>query len=106
MTRRPPKSTLFPYTTLFRSRAPARPLRPHGHLRAPVLGDGVRGPGRELGARAVRVARVREAPPSDDEDPPEVCGGPGRVRAGALQPDRVRPRGVRPPRPRGGRARR
>src|SRR3712207_8154109 len=27
MIRRPPRSTLFPYTTLFRSRAAARPLR-------------------------------------------------------------------------------
>src|SRR2546425_8935966 len=26
MIRRPPRSTLFPYTTLFRSRAPQRPL--------------------------------------------------------------------------------
>jgi len=26
MIRRPPRSTLFPYTTLFRSRAPALPL--------------------------------------------------------------------------------
>src|SRR2546430_7726833 len=35
MIRRPPRSTLFPYTTLFRSRA--------GHLRQPVRGDGLRG---------------------------------------------------------------
>src|SRR5256885_2969748 len=28
MIRRPPRSTLFPYTTLFRSRRPARPRRP------------------------------------------------------------------------------
>src|SRR5258708_33955603 len=27
MIRRPPRSTLFPYTTLFRSRSPARPTR-------------------------------------------------------------------------------
>src|SRR5437660_3295260 len=32
MIRRPPRSTLFPYTTLFRSqRPPARPLPPHRH---------------------------------------------------------------------------
>src|SRR4051812_50006255 len=28
MIRRPPRSTLFPYTTLFRSRVPQRPLLP------------------------------------------------------------------------------
>src|SRR5258708_12345994 len=33
MIRRPPRSTLFPYTTLFRSLAPATLTRPHG---APV----------------------------------------------------------------------
>src|SRR4051812_49794089 len=32
MIRRPPRSTLFPYTTLFRSRIPARPLRRDGFL--------------------------------------------------------------------------
>src|ERR1035438_10434003 len=40
MIRRPPRSTLFPYTTLFRSIHPDRPARPQGapagwRLRAP-----------------------------------------------------------------------
>src|SRR2546429_6318842 len=35
MIRRPPRSTLFPYTTLFRSR-PRRPLRRHPGRRAAV----------------------------------------------------------------------
>src|SRR3712207_8857535 len=39
MIRRPPRSTLFPYTTLFRSHA----LRPRRRQRK--LGDGVRPPG-------------------------------------------------------------
>src|SRR3712207_7926758 len=50
MIRRPPRSTLFPYTTLFRSPA-ARPRhlgggRPRGHGRGPVpvLLDPARGP--------------------------------------------------------------
>src|SRR3712207_8256321 len=34
MIRRPPRSTLFPYTTLFRSALPAPALRQHGRLRA------------------------------------------------------------------------
>src|SRR5256885_8729137 len=29
MIRRPPRSTLFPYTTLFRSRSPDRPVHPN-----------------------------------------------------------------------------
>src|SRR5688572_32357982 len=32
MIRRPPRSTLFPYTTLFRSPAIRRPLVRHGHV--------------------------------------------------------------------------
>src|SRR3989454_4705090 len=47
MIRRPPRSTLFPYTTLFRSRAGERARRPRGELR-PVAARG-RGPrGRDL----------------------------------------------------------
>src|SRR3712207_6987512 len=38
MIRRPPRSTLFPYTTLFRSR---RPRRVGVRLRSAHLGDGV-----------------------------------------------------------------
>src|SRR2546426_9080819 len=38
MIRRPPRSTLFPYTTLFRSHPPPRDLlrRPHGRNEGPV----------------------------------------------------------------------
>src|SRR3712207_7278163 len=46
MIRRPPKSTLFPYTTLFRSlrlRAPTRPIHPVRHPFAPHP-RGVRAP--------------------------------------------------------------
>src|SRR5688572_32403074 len=35
MLRRPPRSTLFPYTTLFRSSASPPPLRPLQRLRRP-----------------------------------------------------------------------
>src|SRR5258708_22769001 len=37
MIRRPPRSTLFPYTTLFRSRLRQRPDRQHGSQSAPLL---------------------------------------------------------------------
>src|SRR5712671_6740398 len=36
MIRRPPRSTLFPYTTLFRSRRTECPLGPSGHRRIDV----------------------------------------------------------------------
>src|SRR5689334_24470838 len=61
MIRRPPRSTLFPYTTLFRSDADRRlaalrrdppPIRRHRHLRRRVL-------------RLRRVARGEEAPRGD-----------------------------------------
>src|SRR3712207_8810241 len=69
MIRRPPRSTLFPYTTLFRSR---RRLQRRARLGGPVAGQvGGRGPlghaaGRRLGDRRVhlqgrRVPRARGA---------------------------------------------
>src|SRR5438093_4506445 len=36
MIRRPPRSTLFPYTTLFRSRAPPRARDHHGDAAPPI----------------------------------------------------------------------
>src|SRR3712207_9442727 len=51
MIRRPPRSTLFPYTTLFRSWRSPSGLR--GHRRAPLV---VGGP--ELEPAAVRLGRV------------------------------------------------
>src|SRR2546430_5427743 len=46
MIRRPPRSTLFPYTTLFRSRSRSRP--------APADGDGPARPGDQPDHRAER----------------------------------------------------
>src|SRR2546430_10019760 len=61
MIRRPPRSTLFPYTPLFRSRWRARGDDcvpgdvPHGLLaRAQALARGIRGTGRAGPRRAVR----------------------------------------------------
>src|SRR2546426_6959260 len=56
MIRRPPRSTLFPYTTLFRSRAP--------HQRAQ---RGVRSCRGRCGAPCVRRGRPRGRPPRDGE---------------------------------------
>src|SRR2546430_10881905 len=41
MIRRPPRSTLFPYTTLFRSRVERRPREPEAERIGRRLGDGV-----------------------------------------------------------------
>src|SRR3712207_7569828 len=67
MIRRPPRSTLLPYTTLFRSRpdAPARAaalrLVGRGDVRHPVLGRGATPPAR--GGRAAGP-RAGGAPPA------------------------------------------
>src|SRR5207302_7230816 len=53
--RRPPRSTLFPYTTLFRSRADARPERQR-RLREPQeAGDARAGAGRPARCRRGRT---------------------------------------------------
>src|SRR5690242_20970166 len=53
MIRRPPRSTLFPYTTLFRSQASARfaravPIDPVPRPRRPDLGQEIRIPAHDL----------------------------------------------------------
>src|SRR5687768_18319807 len=57
MLRRPPRSTLFPYTTLFRSRA--RRLRALGRLRGEEGGADRRGPPRGAALRAPLAALRR-----------------------------------------------
>src|SRR3712207_9181537 len=83
MRRRPPRSTLFPYTTLFRSLVgdPSAPRggAPHGVARAPVGGHATGGPAAGLsrrravrppggGAGARESARL-EHPGVHDHDP-------------------------------------
>src|SRR5438034_1523014 len=46
MIRRPPRSTLFPYTTLFRSRRDRRPARCSRRRASPRSWSGARPPGR------------------------------------------------------------
>src|SRR3712207_7509925 len=58
MIRRPPRSTLFPYTTLFRSRLVV--LRAHDGVFACVVG-------RASGFRAVVLVRIREGAARDPE---------------------------------------
>src|SRR5256885_11949527 len=56
MIRRPPRSTLFPYTTLFRSRVQPNPLRRRRDRRTPRL----RARGRARRARRIRSRRSEE----------------------------------------------
>src|SRR5260370_14266699 len=82
MIRRPPRSTLFPYTTLFRSAIPHdRARRAHARTvvprrqEAPALRlrrDGPRAGGREAGARAQVHPR-----PSRPRDPATPIAIPG-----------------------------
>src|SRR3712207_9271744 len=81
MIRRPPRSTLFPYTTLFRSRAPARP-RAIRLLYRLLLGDALllpadRGPEDQL--PPVLAARYRE--PGLDEWQLPRAGAQNATRA-------------------------
>src|SRR3712207_9373867 len=78
MIRRPPRSTLFPYTTLFRSGVDLRPLSSHAHDSPPVFD----GKGSELlvgshdlraPVRAYVVVVVISLPVLPD-DPGEVVG--------------------------------
>src|SRR3712207_7454801 len=59
MIRRPPRSTLFPYTTLFRSEVPGGPAE-HVGLTRPLVaaGVGVGGAGRGQRVREQRLLRL------------------------------------------------
>src|SRR6478672_4945531 len=60
MIRRPPRSTLFPYTTLFRSRGASRPCRRRGARRVARLGPAARSEEHtsELQSRSDLVCRL------------------------------------------------
>src|SRR3712207_9143418 len=86
MIRRPPRSTLFPYTTLFRSRAGAEPRR------CVVVGL-VAGAQRACARRAIRAAAGAHRGGADTggaRPGGAACVGPGRTprRAGPALRDR------------------
>src|SRR3990167_6553213 len=108
MIRRPPRSTLFPYTTLFRSCAVLLRCGPDSGTRCPVQGPGpggrrprtgtrlnegishaLRGPGRR-GARRIRpglTPALRPAsPPATDRPCAAPCAAEGRT---AIRPGRA-----------------
>src|SRR3712207_7073984 len=66
MIRRPPRSTLFPYTTLFRSPARTRDRAPHAERAVALLalGEGG-GDDRERGRRGQRRAEALQGPRTD-----------------------------------------
>src|SRR5438034_8568224 len=75
MIRRPPRSTLFPYTTLFRSHSGERPAGPG----VPVAYAGQRGGTRELGLpAALRPLRIDSA--SLRNRPDQLCES-GQLRS-------------------------
>src|SRR6266481_8997744 len=83
MIRRPPRSTLFPYTTLFRPRpGPPGAFRAHG--------GGLPRAGREAG-RARRPLRDggRAVPPPDGHASQEAGAGRGAAAAQHVQPGRA-----------------
>src|SRR5256886_13665278 len=94
MIRRPPRSTLFPYTTLFRSRDPRRrpQARRHGHVHAGHLDRG----GADVlpRERGVRDGRLVRSPENrrGRRRPPAISGRP---RGGWAHPRRPQ----NPPRP-------
>src|SRR5256886_17475938 len=85
MIRRPPRSTLFPYTTLFRSRGAPRPVGRAAHLRQDATGPVLRPGLRRRAGPAVAEGNVAAA-----------WGGAARrmrpTRRGRACPDRGAPR--------------
>src|SRR5258708_14429134 len=75
MIRRPPRSTLFPYTTLFRSQArkvtlPLRPLQ-HAHWLS-VADDTQEGSSISLLARRIQVSQIPNDPWRSEEHTSEL----------------------------------
>src|SRR3712207_9427921 len=93
MIRRPPRSTLFPYTTLFRSRGRRRPRQPPPHLEdaSPELPapDRVRPTPRRLRpARAQGLHLLRDGLLRLRRTPEHPCPAPS---TGPLAPGRAAP---------------
>src|SRR3546814_18703573 len=105
MIRHPPRSTrtdtLFPYTTLFRSRLPAQELRPGRAARCDPQRDGLRTVAARIAARGGDAGAVlgRRQRPGRAPGQPVAAAGPG-VGTGCLRHDTPAVR--RPPRSEGG----
>src|SRR2546429_8786985 len=102
MIRRPPRSTLFPYTTLFRSHRPCRELGDQRREAAERHRLGMRLPGGlSVGYPLEHPARGGHLPPEFDEEMtatrPVLPRGPGGKAAWKPPPKAMTPR--RPPAP-------
>src|SRR5574340_277799 len=76
MIRRPPRSTLFPYTTLFRSDRPHSEVRPEGREPLPDKAGESTLPSRSGGEEGLRggVPENLRVPLEGDRDFGELCG--------------------------------
>src|SRR3712207_7540755 len=72
MIRRPPRSTLFPYTTLFRSRRPSRRTARRGGDRADRVVDRARAPARARAQRRSGLTGGGRASPRSGEHTSEL----------------------------------
>src|SRR2546429_2451788 len=113
MIRRPPRSTLFPYTTLFRSQSRADRVRFGGGERAAAFDQGLRPDrrsarqshertgGRHRLGRGEPAAGVGRARPSRDEPARDAgAGRPPPPTTPPPPPPPKTPRRARPPAPR------
>src|SRR3989442_5326156 len=73
MIRRPPRSTLFPYTTLFRSLHVVGPPAPVAHVQAKVEVDHRASPGHDLRAHRREATRSEEHTSELQSRPHLVC---------------------------------
>src|SRR3989454_864082 len=74
MIRRPPRSTLFPYTTLFRS-----PPAPRGNAIRRIRPDGARGGPSPGGGRSRAITAGHDEPHNERDRCDEGCGGSARA---------------------------
>src|SRR3989442_10713577 len=81
MIRRPPRSTLFPYTTLFRSRGP-----PWSATTPPGSPAPMERPSR----RSIRVAVAETGPEGQEEDPQVEAEAPADRKSTRLNSSHVR----------------
>src|SRR2546430_13536879 len=96
MIRRPPRSTLFPYTTLFRSRQIARPLFflncfSRRSVRLPRLPPGIPGVGFAFLAARRPAGFRRDRPPRSEEHTSELQSQSNLVCRLLLEKKQVHP---------------
>src|SRR2546422_11706128 len=102
MIRRPPRSTLFPYTTLFRSALPRVGSRVEHRLQHSVRWEDARRSGAAAAGRGVPGGAGSEGDPRSDHGGGVLAAGHGRRGRGAAGGGRMRAGGGGGGRARGG----